>query len=91
MEEDRKPKKKVKNSIYPSVRGNYQSALSAIRTKLVNADIEFLDDDDDDDDLDDKVDESQNVVPLSETIYGGQDLGTPASELVVTTQAPAVQ
>ena len=78
--------KKVKNSIYPSVRGNYQSALSAIRTKLANS--EF----DDEDDEDEANDESgMDNIPASEIIYGGQDLGTPASELVVTTQAPEVQ
>lgn len=86
--------KKVKNSIYPSIRGNYQSALSAIRTKLANADFEFLDDEDDEDDAPNSDLIGKRPIAGKEIIYGpnNEDLdGTPASKLVVTTQDPTVQ
>jgi hypothetical protein len=88
-------KKKVKNSVYPSIRGNYHSALSAMRVKLANSEmgdddaIMNIDLDDDDDDA--NTPSGQDNQPAATIIYGDQDLTTPAAELVVTTQAPSVQ
>ena len=79
---------KVRNSIYPHTRGNYQSALSSIRVKLMN-DCGDMDDEDEDDEANDES--GMPNTAASKIIYGGQDLSTPASALVVTTQAPAVQ
>ena len=92
---DDAPKKKVKNStsVYPSVRGNYQSALSAMRVKLANSDMgdELMNDCDDDDDANEEAGEDN--IPASEIIYGddGEILNQDPNNLVVTTQAPAVQ
>jgi len=89
-DEDEDDKVKNATSVYPSVRGNYQSALAAMRVKLANSD-ELLNDIEDGDDDDANEEAGQDNQPAATIIYGDQDLGTPAAALVVTTQAPAVQ
>ena len=80
-------------TVYPSIKGNYQSALSAMRVKLANSDMgdELMNDCDDDDDANEEAGEDN--IPASEIIYGedGEILNQDPNNLVVTTQAPAVQ
>jgi len=97
-EEDEDEDGNIKNStsVYPSVRGNYQSALAAMRVKLANSDdatddlIANIDVDDGDDD-ESNEEPGQDNQPAATIIYGNQDLATPQAALVVTTQDPSVQ
>jgi hypothetical protein len=97
-DDDAPAKKKVKNSVYPSIRGNYHSALSAMRVKLANSDMDGDDDDNETMIMNDieaglaaNQPAGQPNQPASTIIYGNQDLSTPAAALVTTTQDPSVQ